>query len=77
MGDVEQRLEEIEQRLQEIEDRRAQSLAAIIYVLGAPLAAILSWDANRAVLWAVIHTCLSWFYVGYYVIVHWQNTKLF
>ena len=34
---------------------------------GAVLAAILSWQVNHSILWALIHGALSWFYVAY----HW------
>ena len=35
--------------------------------VGAVLAALLSWKVNHAILWALVHGCLSWFYVIY----HW------
>lgn len=35
--------------------------------VGAVLAALLSWTTNHSLLWALIHGCLSWFYVIY----HW------
>ncbi len=35
--------------------------------IGAVLAAILSWQVNHSVLWALIHAFFSWFYVIY----HW------
>ena len=35
--------------------------------IGAVLAALLSWNVNHSILWALIHAFLSWFYVVY----HW------
>ncbi len=35
--------------------------------VGAVLAALLSWQVNHSVLWALIHAFFSWFYVIY----HW------
>lgn len=37
---------------------------------GAVLAAILSWQVNGSFLWALIHGCLSWFYVIYHFFRH-------
>lgn len=34
---------------------------------GAVFAALLSWEMNRSVLWALVHAFFSWFYVIY----HW------
>jgi hypothetical protein len=45
------------------------------YTLGSALAVVLSWDANHALLWAILHGLLSWFYVIYYVIVNWSQVK--
>jgi hypothetical protein len=36
--------------------------------LGTVIAAILSWNANHSVLWAVLHGFLGWLYVIYYVV---------
>lgn len=47
-----------------------------IYSLGATLAVVLSWDKNHAVLWALFHGLISWFYVIYYVIANWSQIKL-
>jgi hypothetical protein len=37
--------------------------------IGSVLAIVLSWSANKSILWAIIHGFLSWFYVIYYVLV--------
>ena len=37
------------------------------------LAMILSWQVKHALLWALIHGFLSWFYVIYYVWKHWSE----
>ncbi len=34
--------------------------------LGSVVAAILSWDTSQSILLMIIHSFLSWFYVGYY-----------
>lgn len=36
---------------------------------GTALAIAISWSVNKSILWAIIHGCLSWFYVIYYAIV--------
>ena len=43
------------------------------YALGSTLAVVLSWGANHALGWAIIHGMLSWLYVVYYVIEHWSR----
>ena len=35
--------------------------------IGAVLAALLSWNVNHSIVWALAHAFLSWFYV----IFHW------
>ena len=37
--------------------------------LGAALAMVMSWTANKAILWALFHGLLGWFYVVYYILV--------
>lgn len=41
--------------------------------LGAALAAVLSWERNRSILWAVIAGLLGWFYVIYFAITRQPN----
>jgi len=42
--------------------------------IGAVLAMILSWTANKSILWALFHGILGWFYVFYYVIwIRWTG----
>ena len=36
--------------------------------IGAALAIVMSWTANKAVLWAILHGVLGWLYVIYYLI---------
>jgi len=36
--------------------------------LGAALAIVMSWTANKAIIWALIHGILGWFYVVYYIL---------
>jgi len=35
---------------------------------GAVLAIVMSWTANKAFFWALIHGLLGWIYVVYYLI---------
>jgi hypothetical protein len=37
---------------------------------GSALALVMSWSANHAIGWALIHGLLGWIYVIYYLIVH-------
>ena len=37
--------------------------------MGSALAMILSYSANKSVLWAIFHGILSWIYVIYFVVV--------
>jgi hypothetical protein len=36
--------------------------------IGTVIAIILSWTVNKSILWAIVHGCLSWFYVIYHAI---------
>ncbi|MES2673755.1 MAG: hypothetical protein V4660_05915 [Pseudomonadota bacterium] len=36
--------------------------------VGTVIALILSWSANKSILWLIIHGFLGWFYVIYYVL---------
>ncbi len=38
--------------------------------MGVALAIVLSWESNHAVLWAIGHGFLSWFYVIYWCVEH-------
>jgi len=58
-------------------DRRGDSgCLSAPYLLGSILAVVLSWEAHHAVLRAILHGLLSWFYVIYYVIVNWSHVRL-
>lgn len=35
---------------------------------GSVLAIVLSWSANKSILWAIIHGVFSWFYVIYFAL---------
>lgn len=58
--------------MSESNDGCAGCLAAP-YALGSTLAVVLSWEANHALAWAIIHGMLSWLYVVYYVIENWSR----
>ena len=36
--------------------------------VGTAVALILSWSANKSILWLIIHGFLGWIYVIYYVL---------
>ena len=36
--------------------------------MGTALAMILSYSANKSILWAIVHGVLSWFYVVYFAL---------
>lgn len=35
---------------------------------GTALAMVISWSLHQSVLWAILHGCLSWFYVIWHVL---------
>jgi len=35
---------------------------------GSALAIVMSWTANKSILWAILHGVFSWFYVVYYAL---------
>ena len=35
---------------------------------GSALALVISWTANKSLLWVIVHGLLSWLYVAYYAI---------
>ena len=35
---------------------------------GSALAMVISWTANKSLLWAIVHGLLSWLYVIYYAV---------
>jgi hypothetical protein len=37
---------------------------------GAVMAIVMSWTANKAIIWAIFHGVLGWIYVIYYMIAH-------
>ena len=37
---------------------------------GFLLAVVISWTANKSLLWAIVHGLLSWLYVIYYALVY-------
>jgi hypothetical protein len=41
--------------------------------IGAILAVVFSWFTNGSVLWAIFHLFCGWFYVIYWMFVHWQG----
>ena len=40
------------------------------YGFGAVLGIVISWTANKSIIWAIIHGLLGWFYVLYYLFTH-------
>ena len=37
---------------------------------GSALAMVISWSANKSLLWVIVHGLLSWLYVVYYALRH-------
>ncbi|HOT00591.1 MAG TPA: hypothetical protein PLY66_06260 [Acidobacteriota bacterium] len=37
---------------------------------GAALAMVMSWTANKSVLWVLLHGLLGWIYVVWYLLTH-------
>lgn len=35
---------------------------------GSALAMVISWSANKSLLWVIVHGLLSWLYVVYYAV---------
>jgi hypothetical protein len=57
--------------LQAMTAQSHRSLAAGSTIgFGSVLAIVLSWTANKAILWAILHGVLGWFYVIYYLLFH-------
>ncbi len=52
------------------EERMAHSkdAAKVGIGFGTALAMVISWSANKSIIWAIIHGILSWIYVIYYAI---------
>jgi len=48
------------------DDGCAAGCLTTIYTPGMILAMIISWEANRSILWALLHGWCSWAYVAYY-----------
>jgi hypothetical protein len=71
---TEDSVEDIEKRLKKLESEWSAQGAG--YSLGASLAMILSWHSFHAVLWAVLAGAFSWFYVIYYLVMHWADVRL-
>lgn len=47
-------------------DRRGVARAGVGF--GSALAMVISWSANKSLLWAIVHGLLSWLYVIYYAL---------
>lgn len=44
------------------------------FSLGGLVALVLSYKTHASILWALLHSCCSWFYVAYWAIVYWKWT---
>ena len=49
--------------------RKMPGIIALVFELGACIAVVISWSINKSILWAIVHSQLSWLYVAYYAIV--------
>ena len=50
--------------------RRGEQVVRTGLSFGSALAMVISWTANKSLLWAIVHGLLSWLYVIYYALVH-------
>jgi hypothetical protein len=50
------------------EDKKTSGAATASIGFGAALAIVMSWTANKAILWALLHGVLGWLYVIYYLL---------
>ncbi len=76
LGDLESRVADLEDAAEKNGSGSGVGCGAAIYSLGATLSVVISWEANHAVLWAILHGLLSWFYVIYAVVAHSDRVKL-
>lgn len=44
----------------------ANQVTVSTLTLGSVLAVVCSWERNRSILWAILASILSWFYVIYF-----------
>lgn len=49
------------------ETTKSSGAATASIGFGAALAMVMSWTANKAILWALLHGVLGWIYVIYYL----------
>lgn len=84
LADLESRVEALENLIateerDDLEERDSEGGRTIVgsgfYAVGSALAVILSWQTFHALLWAILAGCLSWFYVIYFVVMHWSEVK--
>jgi hypothetical protein len=53
-----------------VEKKKRNVVAGSSIGLGAAIAVVMSWTANKAIGWAIIHGILGWVYVVYYLFTH-------
>jgi hypothetical protein len=51
-------------------ERRNSSAAGGGLGLGAVIAVVLSWTANKSIVWAILHAICGWLYVVYWIFTH-------
>lgn len=50
-----------------MKERSGQAIRAGVS-FGSALAMVISWSANKSLLWVIVHGLLSWIYVVYYAV---------
>jgi hypothetical protein len=50
-----------------MKERSGQALKVGVS-FGSVLAMVISWSANKSLLWVIVHGLLSWIYVIYYAV---------
>lgn len=59
-----------------VEVAQTQTAAKAGIGFGCALAIAISWTANKAILWAIIHGLLGWLYVIYFLVTSHEWTWL-
>lgn len=53
----------------------ASQVTVSTLTLGSVLAVVCSWERNRSILWAIIASLFSWFYVIYFALTRRESER--
>ena len=59
-----------------VEHKHTETAAKAGIGFGCALAMILSWTANKSLIWVIVHGILSWLYVLYFLLTNDEWTWL-